>query len=96
VYYTNWVDRMWEEKTFQGFTPECEPIPERLIAPSGLWINTDDPLAQLLGWAIEEGWENECQDGDSDEERPLCKDCEIETKKYCDVCGGYGDSDEDW
>ena len=61
VYYTNWVDRMWEEKTFQGLTPECEPIPERLIAPSGLWINTDDPLAQLLGWAIEEGWESECQ-----------------------------------
>ena len=21
---------------------------------------------------------------------PLCKDCEIETKKHCDVCGGYG------
>ena len=34
-----------------------------------------------------------------DEERPLCKDCEIETKKYCDVCGGwagYGyESDEE-
>ena len=41
-------------------------------------------------------WIDERQDSDSDEERPLCKDCEIETKKYCDVCGGYGDSDEDW
>jgi len=38
-------------------------------------------------------------DEESDEERPLCKDCEIETKKYCDVCGGwagYGyESDEE-
>ena len=27
-----------------------------------------------------------------DEDNPLCKDCEIETKKYCDICGGYGSS----
>ena len=41
-------------------------------------------------------WIDMRQDGDEDdEERPLCKDCEIETKKYCDVCGGYGDSDEE-
>jgi len=41
-------------------------------------------------------WIDMRQYGDEDdEERPLCKDCEIETKKYCDVCGGYGDSDEE-
>ena len=25
-----------------------------------------------------------------EEKVPLCKDCEIETKKHCDVYGGYG------
>jgi hypothetical protein len=33
---------------------------------------------------------------DEEEERPLCKDCEVETRKHCDVCGGYGsNSDEE-
>ena len=26
----------------------------------------------------------------------MCKDCEVETRKHCDVCGGYGsNSDEE-
>ena len=28
-------------------------------------------------------------------EKPLCRNCEIETKKHCDDCGGYGSDDDD-
>jgi len=33
---------------------------------------------------------NELEDDEEILLVPLCKDCEIETKKHCDVCGGYG------
>ena len=35
---------------------------------------------------------NDCyeKDQDEEEERPLCRNCEIETRKHCDDCGGYG------
>jgi hypothetical protein len=34
-----------------------------------------------------------CDDCREEGDLPLCRDCEIETRKYCDECGGYG-SDE--
>ena len=37
----------------------------------------------------EEETESECED------RPLCRNCEIETRKHCDECGGYGSHSED-
>ena len=32
---------------------------------------------------------------DEEEERPLCRNCEIETRKHCDDCGGYGSHSEE-
>ena len=35
------------------------------------------------------------EEEEEEEERPLCKDCEVETRKHCDECGGYGSNSED-
>ena len=32
---------------------------------------------------------------EEEEERPLCRNCEIETRKHCDDCGGYGSHSEE-
>ena len=34
------------------------------------------------------------EEDDEEEDNPLCRDCEIETKKHCDVCGGYGSNSD--
>ena len=33
-------------------------------------------------------------ESDESDDKPLCKNCEIETRKYCDECGGCGSEDE--
>ena len=35
------------------------------------------------------------KDDEEEEERPLCRNCEIETRKHCDDCGGYGSHSEE-
>jgi hypothetical protein len=46
-----------------------------------------------------EWWDycNDCyeKDQEEEEERPLCRNCEIETRKHCDDCGGYGSHSEE-
>ena len=34
------------------------------------------------------------EEEEEEEERPLCRNCEIETRKHCDDCGGYGSHSE--
>ena len=46
-----------------------------------------------LGLSAEELYEFTMEE---EEEEEMCRDCEIEAKKYCDECGGYGScSDEE-
>ena len=33
-------------------------------------------------------------ESDDEDDKPLCKNCEVETRKHCDDCGGYGSDDE--
>ena len=35
-----------------------------------------------------------CDDCREEEQKQQCRDCEIEAKKHCDECGGYGSEDE--
>ena len=35
------------------------------------------------------------EEEEEEEERPLCRNCEIETRKHCDDCGGYGSHSEE-
>mgnify|MGYP003639764998 FL=1 len=49
---------------------------------------------ELTGEDVED-LEFDEEEEDEEEERPLCKDCEVETRKHCDECGGYGSNSED-
>jgi len=35
------------------------------------------------------------EEEEEEEEDKQCRDCEIEAKKHCDECGGYGSDDDD-
>ena len=71
-------------------------IPEYITFTTELDYHANSPLAWLIGQDLyEETEDEEEEDEEEDEEKPLCKDCEIETKKYCDVCGGYGSEDDE-
>ena len=49
------------------------------------------PLKAAFNLYVEMKKDQETDDEEEEEEEvPLCKDCKIETRKHCDVCGGYG------